>query len=250
MFDSVTVGNLPTGAAAYAGYVNGWYANFGSLPAAQYKLDIAVTASADARCLDVEPGDATNADVYGWFTRQRARGITQPVLYTSASNVQALVNTMSANGFARNTYLIWSAHYTGVAHVCGQCGYPQADGTQYASNNYYDTSLVPESFFGVASGPAPAPVVEDDNMTAELFYAGHWYFYAIGPDGKLNVFRDNAYQGMVPGVVLKGSLSAAADSNGNVCLLGKGLDNAMWKMWETAGKGTWTVSKMPGTVLG
>lgn len=248
MFDSVTVGNLPRGAWAYAGYVDGIYANFGSLPPAPNKLDIAVFSSGNARCLDVEPGDATNYDIYGWFVRQRQRGVSQPVIYTSASNIQAVVNTMSANGFSRDEYLIWSAHYTGYAHICGNCGYPRADATQYASNNYYDTSLCPDNFFSGA--PAPGYVNEDVNMTAVLFYANSWYWYAIGPDGKLNVWRDRNYLGQVPGVVLKGSLSADLDTYGNVCMLGKGLDNAMWEMWETAGKGTWTVVKIPGTVLG
>jgi hypothetical protein len=48
--------------------------------------------------------------------------------------VSYVVSAMLDNGWKRTQFLVQSAHYTGVAHICGPdaCGYPQADGTQYA----------------------------------------------------------------------------------------------------------------------
>jgi hypothetical protein len=63
MFDSTTVADIPsTGMDAVAGYVGG---NWPTLPALVKRfphlpaLSIAVNASQDAQCLDVEKGDAT-----------------------------------------------------------------------------------------------------------------------------------------------------------------------------------------------
>lgn len=176
MYDSIDVSSLPRGAEAYAGYVGGFWPTYDSLPSATYKLSIAINAGEQAECLDVEAGDATIAQVYSWYQAQVARGIKCPVIYTSASNVAALNATMQANGFKRNQYQVWSAHYTGIYHICapGVCGYPQADATQYtdAGPNGCDVSACADYFFAAinatppAPKPVPAPVVtppmEDD----------------------------------------------------------------------------------------
>lgn len=252
MFDSTVKGNLPPNAQAYLYYVDGAFAY--TPPPAQYLLPTTVIPGSpeapQAACIDVEQYCYSNAQVYGIFTQLAALR----VVYTSVSNVDAMVATMTANGFARASYRLLSAHYAGYQHICGPStcqGCANAcDGTQWASNNYYDTSILSPAFFGDA--PASS---EDDNMTATLFFGGHWYFYAIGPDGRVNVYVDNAYVGQIADAVngkyaeAKGSLSGAVDTSGNVLLLCKGLDNAIWKLWQTAGKGTWSVSSFGG-VLG
>jgi hypothetical protein len=162
MYDTVTVDTVPADAQYVAGYVGGSWPTFEPLrrrfPHAR-ALSIAPEANMDAECLDVEPFDATNTQAPAWFSRQKARGILKPVFYTSASNVQALVNTLAAAGIHRSEYLIWSAHFTYSPHVCapGGCGYPQADGTQWtdhALGRNLDQSLLLPAFFGPPAPPA------------------------------------------------------------------------------------------------
>ena len=183
MYDSVTVGAIPQDGAATAGYVNGRYTNsaamrsrFPHLP----HVSIAVFASADAMCLDVEPGDATVAQAPGWCDRQHARGVDLPIIYTSASQVASVRAAMGAR-----RYLLWSAHYTGRAHICGAgCGYPAADATQWIDRGPHgenvDITLMSDRFYAAISGgtvaaasaaaspapasPAPAPPEETDML--------------------------------------------------------------------------------------
>lgn len=169
MFDDVTVSILPSGGSyAYGGYVDGNWPTYSAVKARFPKariLDIAVFSSGDAECLDIENGDATNADAPGWVKRQKARGVYRPCLYTSASNLKALEETMANAGFARSGYRLWAAHY-GRAHICGpkNCGYglSDADGTQWtlsALGRSLDESMLDPDFFeGAPPAPAPNPV--------------------------------------------------------------------------------------------
>lgn len=161
MFDDTNVSLIPKGAKAVAGYVNGNYTTWPDVlrefPDAKH-VSIAVTSSAQAECLDVEPGDATNADAAGWYRRFKeaaAKNHTphrRPIFYTSASNVAALVSTLGAAGINRNEYIIWSAHYNGSRHTCApdKCGYPYAEATQWTStahNRSLDESKVTVAFW-------------------------------------------------------------------------------------------------------
>lgn len=170
MYDDITLSLLPMGAQAYAGYVNGRFENFAALaammPAGTDLLDISVTASGNAACLDVETGDATIPQIKPWFKAQAARGVYRPCIYTQAGNLSELYATMSANGFARQTYRVWSAHYTLSAHICGpaSCGYSlngsPADGTQWtdvALGRSLDESLLDANFFATKPTPPPPP---------------------------------------------------------------------------------------------
>jgi hypothetical protein len=167
MFDDITVANLPGGAKAYAGYVDGRYRNFADVktrfPQAAI-VSIAVFAQDDAEVLDVEQGDATIADIYAWLKRQLARGVWRPVIYTSVSNVDRMMLTMVANGFKRSDYRIWSAHYTDRAHLCGPqtCGLTKepCDWTQFtsrANNSSLDESLLGDEPVFTAPKPPPPP---------------------------------------------------------------------------------------------
>jgi hypothetical protein len=163
-------------ADALAGYVNGTWANWNEL-VATYKssgkhllsIDVRNDPAAGAQILDIESGDAAIGDAPGWYARTKSAGEAAkddryyPKLYTSAGNVQALINAMTQAGVARHEYLIWSAHYTEHPHICSPsaCGYPQADATQWTSTYMgvsLDASLVYGYFFaGSPEPPAPPP---------------------------------------------------------------------------------------------
>lgn len=157
MYDSVTPGAIPATAEAFAGYVGGNWPNFGPLsqqhPAA-HKLSIAIASSEDADCLDVEPGDATNAEAAAWVRRQQARGVKRPCLYTSVSNWPALLKALKAAGISRKQIRIWSAHYTYKQHRCNwTCGFgfvERADATQWTNKSggkNLDESICSPNFF-------------------------------------------------------------------------------------------------------
>lgn len=156
MYDSVNPAEIPADARAVAGYVGGNWPTFhelaGRWPHA-HRLSIAVNASEDGDCLDVENGDATPADAPGWFHRQKARGVAFPCFYGSVSvlpQIEAIL--AAAHGIDRGQYRVWSAHYTGQPHICGAgCGLRRpADGTQWtdkALGRDLDESLLRDDFF-------------------------------------------------------------------------------------------------------
>lgn len=159
MYDAVNVHNLPTGAAAYAGYVGGRWPTFSTLqkmfPKA-HLLDIAISADEDATCLDVEPFDATPAQVPDWFKRQVARKVFKPVIYASVSRINTVFYYLSAAGVHRDEVRLWSAHYAQGEHICGPrtCGQLpfSVDGTQWTSTARgisLDQSLLGDNFFTV-----------------------------------------------------------------------------------------------------
>lgn len=189
MYDSITLSEIPADAPAVAGYVGGRWPTFPQLavrwPRA-HRLSIAVNASQRARCLDIEPGDATPGQAPGWFRSLADSSEGKPVLYSSASTVGPVIATMSAAGIARNRYLIWSAHYTYREHICAPsvCGYPAADATQWtdkALGRNLDRSLCSDQFFAAAPAPAPAapsrPAAREDLMAVGLL-----------PDGRFETF--------------------------------------------------------------
>jgi hypothetical protein len=164
MYDDTNVSVEPSGAPAYAGYCDGRFANLTQLrarfPHARI-LDIAVFPTDDATCLDVEAGDATIADIFGWFKRQQARKVWRPVVYSSVVNMDHIVATMTANGFPRSSYRLWAAHYQAGQHICGpstcKLTNAQCDGTQFtntALSRSLDESILLPGFF---DPPAPPP---------------------------------------------------------------------------------------------
>jgi hypothetical protein len=165
MFDSIDLSQFPPNPEAVAGYVGGHWPTYPELvkkfPHA-YHLSIAVNASQSARCLDVEPGDATPGQAPGWYANHADHSQGLPVLYGSASAVQQIVNAMAGAGYSRDRYFIWSAHYSFQEHICSpsRCGYPQADATQWtdkAMGRNLDQSLCSDAFFSSAPAPGPRP---------------------------------------------------------------------------------------------
>jgi hypothetical protein len=175
MYDSTNVGTLPPGADAYAGYVQGAFQTFAALqrlfaPGGAHLLSIAVFASGDADCLDIESGDATVAQAPGWVKRQLARGAHRPCLYTSVSNMDALVSALGGAGISRTEVRLWSAHYGQGKHICGPstCGLTghACDGTQWtdaALGRSLDESILLNDFFSL-SAPATQLIVEESML--------------------------------------------------------------------------------------
>ena len=173
LYDSIDLNQIPADAPAVAGYCGGAWPTFSSLaarfPNAQ-RLSIAVTSAHDADALDVEPGDATVADAPNWVVRQHTRGLTRPCLYASASVMSDLLATLNRAGIPRTSVRLWSAHYTGSAHICAPTGCGQVptpmDATQWTSsafNRNLDQSLIADDFF---TGSAAAPSWQEAVMNA------------------------------------------------------------------------------------
>lgn len=158
MYDSVTVSAIPADAKAVAGYVNGRYITLPDLRKRYGRgtqiVTIAVTSAVVADCLDVEPGDATNADVVRWFKDfKHQRPNDKPIFYTSVSNANALVTALAASGIRRGDFKLWTAHYAGK-HLCGpdtcKLTSHHADATQWTDSSHgrnLDESVCRRSFW-------------------------------------------------------------------------------------------------------
>lgn len=178
MFDSIDPDQLPSGAGyAYAGYVSGRWPDYATIKAkfpAAHVLSIAIDASHDADCLDIETGDATPSQAVAWYERQRQRGIARPCLYASASVMQErVVPMLLAASVSPQAVRLWSAHYTGSAHICGPGSCREmsieADGTQWTSHALgrdLDESLLAADFFGSAPPVPPVPSWQEAMMQA------------------------------------------------------------------------------------
>lgn len=154
-------------ADAIAGYIagNGWptfrpyLAARPDLAKTGRVLSISLTAYQAARCYDFESGGIPNGAV-GIALSKADRTLGKPWLYTSAANSAALISTAVRLGHPRSSYFLWSAHYGYGRHICGPrtCGFPQADGTQYADQipENCDGSLIPTYMF-----PSPVPILEE-----------------------------------------------------------------------------------------
>ncbi|MFL5825600.1 MAG: hypothetical protein ACJ76V_03660 [Thermoleophilaceae bacterium] len=156
----MTVGEIPADAPAVAGYVNGKFVTFPTLqhsfPKAQ-RMSIAVTAAADAECLDIEVGDARPDQAPAWVRRQVARGVKRPIVYAQVSRMQSVLGALSAAGIQRGDVRVWTAHYTSKAHRCSSaCGFgfsTTADATQWTDQSLgrnLDESLCSDEFFAGA----------------------------------------------------------------------------------------------------
>jgi hypothetical protein len=168
MYDSIENGQFPPGAAAYAAYVDGGLGNqpnydwvVRAFPQARH-LSIALFADHDAECLDVESGAASPSDIPGWRERQVRRGIARPVIYANAYTMQtSVLAVLSSAGIARASVRLWTAHYSGQAHICGPRSCEAlsipADATQWSNNalgRVLDQSLLLDNFFGTPAAPA------------------------------------------------------------------------------------------------
>jgi hypothetical protein len=175
LYDSIEVSTVPAHAEAVAGYTGGKWPTYDVLvkafPKAKH-LSIAISASEDGECLDIENGDAVISEAPAWFKRQRKNKVARPALYTSLSNIDELVATMNAAGVKRDEYRLWSAHYTYKAHICGPSEgiSTAADATQWtdrALGRNLDASLTTDVFWGAGAVPSTYQPNDEINWTKE-----------------------------------------------------------------------------------
>jgi hypothetical protein len=167
MLDSTYPANLPTGADAYLGYVDGLWQTYPAVKAQHPKahvLSMAVFAKDDADGCDVEPGDLTPWQAGPWVRRQLDRGAWRPVVYASVSKIPLVLADLLVAGVGRSQVRLLSAHYGAGKHICGPStckfpGVPWCDGTQWTDQatgvhgTKIDESLLLPGFFT----PPPPP---------------------------------------------------------------------------------------------
>lgn len=149
MRDSTNPNDIPVaGTQLAAGYVNGaisqWPANGWDRFSGASKVTIDVLGTRpDADCLDIEPGDASNATAVNWVRAKKERG-EMPVLYSNRSNLTPLFNALLAAGFqVVRDFKIWIATLDGTKSVPDMTG---VVAVQYAgeaqTGGHYDESIV------------------------------------------------------------------------------------------------------------
>ena len=180
MYDTIYNNQFPSGAQAYAAYVDGGLGDqpnyayiVSAFPKAEH-LSIALSAGNNADALDVEAGAATPGEIPAWCTRQRQRGIQRPCIYANASTMQGSVLPVLAEAkIARSTVRLWTAHYGLGQHICGpgSCGAVsvEADGTQWTSSalgRVLDESELLANFFTIS--PTNGAIAEAELQSGEL----------------------------------------------------------------------------------
>jgi hypothetical protein len=178
-YDSVNYLALPDDTTAFAAYNDGLYTDYQKckerFPHALSK-SVTVYYQLPGNFLDVENGDATIPEAVEWWKNYKDKGAQG--IYIEASLTGMLNNTFAEAGFAREEYLLWSAHY-GFQHICSPngCGYPTADATQWYGGKpgTYDISEYTDKFYDLSNPTTPPtkpPTIEkSDDMTTFLYIA-------------------------------------------------------------------------------
>jgi hypothetical protein len=164
MYDTIVPGTAKGAAStsgdAVAGYVGGSWPDYNQMVALfphDYHLSIAINASEDADCLDIERGDAVPDQAPAWVRRQHARGIRRPALYTSMSVMPVVEGALGGAGIPRTAYRLWVADWTGVAHI--PSGFDACQWTDHYAGRNLDASLCLDDFFDGYPQEPPAHAV-------------------------------------------------------------------------------------------
>ena len=213
MYDGIVTGNLPAGAALYAGYEDGAWPDAAALaqrfPSA---IIVRVTVSAsdnEGQVLDVENGDATPAQAVGWIQRRRSAGI-DPSVYCNSSTWPAVRAAFAAAGVAEPHY--WIAQYDGDPTI--------PDGAiakQYASNTGYDTSSVAAYWPGIDPTSNPTQNQETDMIlhaitgNPEIWaLSGGLYWHVDDPQSMASYEKAGVPMAVITGAEHAAILAAAA----------------------------------------
>lgn len=147
LYDSVTATDIPLGVEMVAGYSNGRYANYAALKQRFPTIPVlGISVRADhshlAHVLDIEQGDASPSQFYGWATSMANAGVHRPTAYISRSAAPGLL----AGRPRRVTVDLWVADWTGFPHELSFTG-ANVVAVQYASpttrsGGHFDISAV------------------------------------------------------------------------------------------------------------
>lgn len=185
MDDSVNWAAIPTNLPLVAGYVPPSSFAWSAAAWAHFpnSIQVRITPSASVhglgiQVLDVEPGDATAAQVPGWVTASRAAG-QEPTAYTAYGNWAAVINACVAAHVAVPQFWIaeWNNQQNLPSITVGGVTYT-AVAHQYAdpatSGGDWDSSVVADAWPGVDQGvimtnpftaySANAPILDENGM--------------------------------------------------------------------------------------
>ncbi|HUC01097.1 MAG TPA: hypothetical protein VMS11_14850 [Solirubrobacterales bacterium] len=156
---------------AIAAYGNGKFANFKAAKKEfpnVHVLEIDVNGQGIGNVGDFEAGDMDFSHAGSWAKSRIRAGVHRPVIYFSVSNWDTVMSSLRAAGLKRSDVRIWTAHYTGKAHLCSsKCGFGvegHANATQWGSadaqgtlpppyaGHVIDVSKTSPDFFGAAVG--------------------------------------------------------------------------------------------------
>lgn len=173
--DAVTLSNLPPGLPVYFGYVDGAWANYEALRTKFPEAHVFgyTTGLEDADGIDVEKGNATYEEAIDiWLPRQKQ---WKPIIYIQASSAQGLIDYATYRGYPRSAYRLVTAHWDSPEgkHICGPCGLPAADGTQWIDHGTWDETELYSYFVPaiVPDTPLTVSLPKDEDMAVTLIEA-------------------------------------------------------------------------------
>lgn len=166
-YDDTSIGLIPADAQWIGVYIDGRYVNVDAVRKAfpnAVVFTITALGAPGADFCDCESGDLTPAQAVTWVLSELKAGRT-PGIYASVSTMIVVLGLLARVGVGRGQVILWTAHYTGVPHICSpsSCAYPgfdaTADGTQFtdtADGRSLDESEVTDRFLRIKP-PAPKP---------------------------------------------------------------------------------------------
>jgi cell wall-associated NlpC family hydrolase len=252
MYDSTNPSAIPSSAALVASYVDG----YGGYTAAVARFGAAKCVSIsvgnnNAMVADVEPGAMTVGEVAGWVSRQKARGVARPCIYSDGSDYP------SCRSAAGSSCSFWTANPTGVVEqtLSGR------DAVQSVFAGSYDESWVLPSFPWYPGGSTSAPTVTATAYSVTANPPGEWQgmlvasgtgvggteYHTSSNDGKVWVKPRNT---AIPAPIdragkfgVTGTIPGSWKIGTTLTLNGYGIDGNLWRT-TTANGSKWTAPVM------
>jgi hypothetical protein len=220
-YDDTNAALIPSDAVACSYYANGRYANLNAVrkqcPHAKLLPVIVIPGVIpplkelvgweNGVQIDVERTDWTPQQA-GTFAKACLSQGVSPHIYSSLSDVPAVVASLHAAGIDRSQYKLNTAHWTFQEHICSGIhtviGPVDADATQFTDKMFgrnLDASLCKDDFFGSTVKPPPAPKPPAPKRPSGVahfegtfdFATGHWTVHRVHKPGSL-VFTQHPKQ--------------------------------------------------------
>jgi hypothetical protein len=179
---------LPPGLSMYASYVDG-YGGYSELVARFSHTDamlVSITIGGNsAHCADFEPGAMQISEFPHWYDHIANHEYGLPWGYTSASNMQTLIDAAGGRPFIR-----WSGHYGWGPHICSPrtCGYPQSHWTQWDQHGAQGQNIdrsVGTWFYSPTPPPKPKPPEDAVAISATQNRDGRLEIFVEKSDGEI-----------------------------------------------------------------